>query len=105
MSCQLRKEDILASFFNKFENFFDQFLSQGFKPLEELYYQTWLHSGQRVIVQDTREGQTVDNAATIQGLTSSGYLLAIGDDGQMCELHPDGNSLDFFKRLVRHKLS
>uniref|UniRef100_A0A803MGJ9 BPL/LPL catalytic domain-containing protein n=1 Tax=Chenopodium quinoa TaxID=63459 RepID=A0A803MGJ9_CHEQI len=91
MSCQLRKEDILASFFNKFENFFDQFLSQGFKPLEELYYQTWLHSGQRVIVQDTREGQIVDNAATIQGLTSSGYLLAIGDDGQMCELHPDGN--------------
>lgn len=27
----------------------------------------------------------------IQGLTSSGYLLAIGDDSQMCELHPDGN--------------
>ena len=29
----------------------------------------------------------------IQGLTSSGYLLAIGDDYQMCELHPDGNRL------------
>ncbi|KAG7016515.1 Biotin--protein ligase 2, partial [Cucurbita argyrosperma subsp. argyrosperma] len=28
-----------------------------------------------------------------QGLTSSGHLLAIGDDSQMCELHPDGNSL------------
>lgn len=27
----------------------------------------------------------------LQGLTSSGYLLAVGDDNQMCELHPDGN--------------
>ncbi|KAJ4877438.1 putative biotin--protein ligase-like isoform X2 [Raphanus sativus] len=26
-----------------------------------------------------------------EGLTSSGYLLAIGDDNQMYELHPDGN--------------
>lgn len=105
MACKLRKEDILASFFNKFENFFELFLSQGFQPLEELYYQTWLHSGQRVTVQNICEGQTVDNIVTIQGLTSSGYLLAIGDDGQMCELHPDGNSLDFFKGLVRHKMS
>ncbi|XP_021855725.1 biotin--protein ligase 2 isoform X2 [Spinacia oleracea] len=97
MSCQLRKDDILASFFNKFENFFDLFLSKGFKPLEELYYQTWLHSGQRVTIQDNCEGQPVDNVVTIQGLTSSGYLLAIGDDGQMCELHPDGNR---FRRYV-----
>ncbi|KMT20007.1 hypothetical protein BVRB_1g000280 [Beta vulgaris subsp. vulgaris] len=103
--CQLRKEDILASFFGKFENFFQIFLSQGFQPLEELYYKTWLHSGQRVIIQDICEGKPVDNVVTIQGLTSSGYLLAIGDDGQMCELHPDGNSLDFFKGLVRHKMS
>ncbi|KAG5382091.1 hypothetical protein IGI04_033561 [Brassica rapa subsp. trilocularis] len=38
------------------------------------------------------------------GLTSSGYLLAIGDDNQMYELHPDGNSFDFLKGLVRRKL-
>ncbi|KAL2894403.1 Biotin--protein ligase 1 chloroplastic [Bienertia sinuspersici] len=104
-SCRLLKEDILASFFDKFENFFELFLSQGFQPLEELYYQTWLHNGQRVVVRDICEGQPVDNAVTIQGLTPSGYLLAIGGDGQMCELHPDGNSLDFFKGLVRHKMS
>ncbi|RVW17674.1 Biotin--protein ligase 1, chloroplastic [Vitis vinifera] len=47
--------------------------------------------GQRVIVQENNEGQMVENVVTIQGLASSGYLLAIGDDGQMCELHPDGN--------------
>ncbi|CAK9135525.1 unnamed protein product [Ilex paraguariensis] len=49
--------------------------------------------GQRVIVQEKDENQDhlVENVVTIQGLTSSGYLLAIGEDGHMCELHPDGN--------------
>ncbi|XP_074279511.1 biotin--protein ligase 1, chloroplastic-like [Silene latifolia] len=102
---QLRREDILGSFFEKFETFFQKLITQGFHPMEELYYQTWLHSGQRVIIQDTCDGQTIDSVVTIQGLTSTGYLMALGDDGQMCELHPDGNSLDFFKGLVRHKLS
>ncbi|XP_057974886.1 biotin--protein ligase 2-like isoform X2 [Malania oleifera] len=86
-----RREDIIASFFNKFENFFHLFINQGFQSLEELYYKTWLHSGQRVIIQEKNEGRLVENVVTIQGLTSSGYLLAMGDDNQMCELHPDGN--------------
>uniref|UniRef100_A0A7N2RB15 BPL/LPL catalytic domain-containing protein n=1 Tax=Quercus lobata TaxID=97700 RepID=A0A7N2RB15_QUELO len=60
--------------------------------------------GQRVIVQEKNEDQMVENVVTIQGLTSSGYLLAIGEDNQMYELHPDGNSLDFFKGLIRRKL-
>ncbi|KAH7524484.1 hypothetical protein FEM48_Zijuj06G0124100 [Ziziphus jujuba var. spinosa] len=88
---QFEREDILASFFNKFEIFYDLFMDQGFQSLEELYYKTWLHSGQRVIVQEKNEDQVVENVVTVQGLTSSGYLLAIGDDNQMCELHPDGN--------------
>ncbi|XP_022768233.1 biotin--protein ligase 1, chloroplastic-like isoform X4 [Durio zibethinus] len=66
-------------------------VSSGFQTLEELYYRTWLHSGQRVIVQEKNEDRFVENVVTIQGLTSSGYLLAIGDDNQVCELHPDGN--------------
>ncbi|XP_052296919.1 biotin--protein ligase 2-like isoform X1 [Citrus sinensis] len=101
---QFRREDVIAAFFNKFETFYDTFINQGFQTLEELYYKTWLHSGQRVIVQEKNEDQVVENVVTIQGLTSSGYLLAIGDDNQMCELHPDGNSLDFFKGLIRRKL-
>ncbi|KAH0989359.1 hypothetical protein GBA52_000842 [Prunus armeniaca] len=88
---QFRREDILAAFFDKFEKFYELFINQGFQSLEELYYQTWLHSGQRVIVQEKNDDQVVENVVTVQGLTSSGYLLAIGDDNQMCELHPDGN--------------
>ncbi|XP_044510709.1 biotin--protein ligase 2-like isoform X2 [Mangifera indica] len=88
---QYQREDILSAFFQNFETFYDHFVNQGFQTLEDLYYQTWLHSGQRVVVQDKNEDKVVESVVTIQGLTSSGYLLAIGDDNQMCELHPDGN--------------
>lgn len=104
---QLRREDITSVFFNKFEYLFCILMNQGFRPLEDLYYKTWLHSGQRIVVQDKSEGEDflIENVVTVQGLTSSGYLLAIADDGEMCELHPDGNSFDFFKGLVRRKLT
>ncbi|XP_042041052.1 biotin--protein ligase 2-like [Salvia splendens] len=104
---QLQREDIISAFFNKFEVFHDIFLSQGFQALENLYYKTWLHSEQRVIVQEKNESedQVSENVLTIQGLTPSGYLLAGTDDGQICELHPDGNSFDFFQGLVRRKLA
>ncbi|XP_009414516.3 biotin--protein ligase 2 isoform X1 [Musa acuminata AAA Group] len=101
----LRREDILASFFNKFENLFEVFLDQGFQSLEELYYKTWLHSGQKVVIEEKQEGQPEESIiVTVQGLTSSGYLLAVGEDDKSYELHPDGNSFDFFKGLVRRKL-
>ncbi|KAK1384416.1 Holocarboxylase synthetase 2 [Heracleum sosnowskyi] len=107
VSYQLQREDIISAFFNKFEIFFDLFIDQGFKPLEELYYKTWLHSGQRVIVEEKNDDkdQGRQSVVTVQGLTSSGYLLAVGDDNQMCQLHPDGNSFDFFKGLIRRKLA
>ncbi|KAJ8551220.1 hypothetical protein K7X08_000590 [Anisodus acutangulus] len=79
-----KKFYVSAAFFNKFENLYDVFLEQGFQALEELYYRTWLHSGQRVIVQERSDDQDqfVENVVTIQGLTSSGYLLGITDDGK-----------------------
>jgi len=104
MSPRLKREDVLAYFFNKFENLFEIFSNQGFQALEEQYYNSWLHSGQRVVVQDAHEGQSVGSVVTIQGLTPSGYLYAIGEDDKSYELHPDGNSFDFFTGLVRRKI-
>ncbi|KAJ9547555.1 hypothetical protein OSB04_020098 [Centaurea solstitialis] len=107
--CLLRREDIASAFFNKFEHLYHILINKGeyflvdkskhmphfkrFQPLEELYYKAWLHSGQRIIVQEKREDQDLplENVVTVQGLTPSGYLLAIADNGEMCELHPDGN--------------
>nr|CAB3448943.1 unnamed protein product [Digitaria exilis] len=100
----LKKEDILAYFFNKFENLFEIFSNQGFQALEEQYYKSWLHSGQRVVVQDAHESQSAGSVVTIQGLTPTGYLYAIGKDDKSYELHPDGNSFDFFTGLVRRKM-
>nr|XP_018685361.1 PREDICTED: biotin--protein ligase 1, chloroplastic isoform X3 [Musa acuminata subsp. malaccensis] len=77
----------------------------GFQSLEELYYKTWLHSGQKVVIEEKQEGQPEESIiVTVQGLTSSGYLLAVGEDDKSYELHPDGNSFDFFKGLVRRRL-
>ena len=41
---------------------------------------------------------------TIEGLTQHGFLRASDAAGQSYELHPDGNSLDFFQGLIRRKL-
>lgn len=45
-----------------------------------------------------------DVSVRIQGLTPDGYLLATDDRGERYSLSPDGNSLDFFKGLVKAKL-
>ena len=38
------------------------------------------------------EGQASSEVKlTVQGITSTGYLLAVDAAGQACELHPDGN--------------
>ncbi|PKU69553.1 biotin--protein ligase 2 [Dendrobium catenatum] len=104
VSHQLGREDILAAFFNNFEKLFEVFLHQGFQVLEELYCRTWLHSDQKVVIEEKQEEQVVNIAVTIKGLTSSGYLLAMDEEQRYFELHPDGNSFDFFKGLVRRKL-
>jgi len=91
-STGLKREDILASFFNKFEVLSDICLKQGFRPLEEQYYKAWLHSGQIVVVHESHEGQSVDGVVTIQGLTRNGCLYAIGEDGKSYELHSNGKS-------------
>ena len=91
------------------------------------YLATWLHTGQVVTVVDPpeapgggsdRRGKPPPSpppdhpprppagaAVTITGLAPSGYLLAVdGVTGTAYELHPDGNSLDFFQGLVRRKV-
>ncbi|XP_011626364.1 biotin--protein ligase 2 isoform X1 [Amborella trichopoda] len=101
----LRREHILAAFFERFEVLFDVFINQGFQALEEVYYATWLHSGQKVVIEEKNEcGLPQKSVVTVQGLTPSGYLLAVDDEDKRYELHPDGNSFDFFQGLIRRKV-
>ncbi len=41
---------------------------------------------------------------TIRGLSPSGFLLAVDDQGQKFELSPDGNRLDMMAGLLKRKL-
>ena len=53
------------------------------------------------------DGQTQPKeriSLTVEGLTPHGFLRASDAAGHSYELHPDGNSLDFFQGLIRRKL-
>ncbi|CAN6466942.1 unnamed protein product [Victoria cruziana] len=104
-SLRLTREEILASFFSRFETLYETFVNEGFQALESLYYKYWMHSGQKVVIEEKYTDQSPEKSVvTIQGLTSSGYLLAVDDDNKKYELHPDGNSFDFFKGLIKKKM-
>ena len=90
--------------------------------MEESYLRQWLHTDQEVsLLEEEEEDAAVGVAGAVapggtrtkkektvklveKGVTSTGYLLAVDAKGGRYELHPDGNSLDFFKGLVRKKL-
>jgi biotin--protein ligase len=102
---------LLARALSRYETREALFTADGFACMERAYLYHWLHTGQPVtLLEEAREGGDGAPAAarevalTIQGLTHSGYLLAVDGMGTRFELHPDGNSLDFFKGLVRKKL-
>ncbi|GJP34876.1 hypothetical protein CLOM_g19358, partial [Closterium sp. NIES-68] len=98
-------EALLAAVLNRLHSLLTVFEREGFKPLEADYLHCWLHSGQQVVLEEAQAGGGVTQVSlTIQGLTSGGYLLATDPSGVQFELSPDGNSLDFFKGLMRRKL-
>ncbi|KAL4422552.1 hypothetical protein ABPG75_008749 [Micractinium tetrahymenae] len=94
------REDLLAEIMKRLEPMLERLAAEGFAPFEEDYCRHWLHSGQQVQLEEG--GQRVP--VTIRGLSSNGYLLATDAAGERYELHPDGNSLNFFNGLVRKKL-
>jgi biotin--protein ligase len=107
---------LLARALSRYETREAQFAADGFAHMERAYLYHWLHTGQPVTLLEAADAAGAAGAGegacappsevalTIQGLTHSGYLLAVDAMGQRYELHPDGNSLDFFKGLVRKKL-
>jgi|TARA_B110000967_G_scaffold196758_1_gene227735 biotin--protein ligase len=96
------REHLTASFMNRFEALAGLLnASDSFASLEPSYLRQWLHTEQSVVLEEPGGNVQV----TVKGLTKSGYLLANDSSGQRFELHPDGNSFDFFKGLVRKKLA
>ena len=94
------REALLARILSQLEPMLDRLCREGFAPFEADYYSTWLHSGQRVQLQE--DGRQV--GVCIEGLSQHGYLLASDEAGERYELHPDGQSLDFFQGLIKKKV-
>ena len=102
-------ERLLAGFMNRFEALSGMLsATRSFSGLEVSYVRQWLHTDQDVVIEDASGGGSGGAAGsarvTIKGVTATGYLLAVDEKGTRYELHPDGNSLDFFQGLVRKKL-
>lgn len=77
---------------------FIRYKHTGFKPFIREYTKYWLHTNQKITVND-REGKQFK--AVVKGINDQGYLIAkINDTGEYTELYPDGNRFDFFKGLV-----
>jgi len=100
----IRKEALLAGTLNRLESMLTRISEVGFGAFEADYYASWLHSGQAVVLDESVDGVLVQVKVVIKGLSQHGYLLAEDERGVHYELHPDGNSLDFFKGLVRKKV-
>lgn len=94
----LTREKVLDSFLNEFVSMFIRYKHTGFKPFIREYTKYWLHTNQKITVND-REGKQFK--AVVKGINDQGYLIAkINDTGEYTELYPDGNRFDFFKGLV-----
>jgi biotin--protein ligase len=101
------KEVLLAALLSHYDALEARFVGDGsFDTLRPAYLYHWLHSSQRVTLEEDGDGAEAPRKVevTIQGLTPGGYLLATDAKGERFELHPDGNSLDWFVGLVRRKL-
>ena len=101
---RVTRETLLASFLTRFEALEGVFSAAGFAPLQPAYLAAWLHTGQVVSVEEEEEGVSGGDGGapprrqvTITGLAPSGYLRGVDALGVACELHPDGNSLDWFR--------
>eukprot|EP01095_Lingulamoeba_sp_RSL-Kostka_P006440 TRINITY_DN2015_c0_g8_i1.p1 TRINITY_DN2015_c0_g8~~TRINITY_DN2015_c0_g8_i1.p1 ORF type:complete len:303 (-),score=76.61 TRINITY_DN2015_c0_g8_i1:29-937(-) len=99
---KLSREDILSSFFNHFEPMLEQLDSEGFSSFYDYYIDNWLHTNQEVLI---KEENGMNSKVWVTGLTNNGYLLAVDRDKNRYELHPDGNSFDFFNGLISKKIS
>ena len=104
-------EKLLARILVSLDKLYNTFLLKGFAgDIEELYYRHWLHSDQIVTLE--AEGGV---KARIEGITKDWGLLSAQevtgepgyekDTGKRWALQSDSNSFDFFKGLIRRKIS
>lgn len=105
----LSREEILSEFVNVFEPIYEDLVENGFKTQKEKYLKYWMHSGQKIIVDQDAINQNAQKTNKVEmfimGVTDNGQLLGQDKNGQTFELHPDGNSFDFLQGLICRKVN
>ena len=107
----LSREEVLSEFVNTFEPIYEDLVENGFVTQKEKYLKYWMHSGQKILVDQDAKGIKTKNGDNkkdkiemfIIGVTDLGQLLGQNKNGETFELHPDGNSFDFLQGLVCRK--
>eukprot|EP01025_Chloroclados_australasicus_P009920 TRINITY_DN13849_c0_g2_i4.p2 TRINITY_DN13849_c0_g2~~TRINITY_DN13849_c0_g2_i4.p2 ORF type:complete len:241 (-),score=17.71 TRINITY_DN13849_c0_g2_i4:256-978(-) len=99
------REDLLVETMNFLEQYIQVLQFEGFYSLQEKYISNWMHSQQQVQLEEQDpDGNIIQVLLTIVGLSESGFLLGQEEQTQrLFELHPDGNSFDMMKGLIRRK--
>ena len=90
------REEYLAWTFNSLERFLDAIKSEEeLDKVIDLYHDNWLHSGQRVTIQD---GDSKCEGV-VRSIDRDGFLQV--ETGSVIRtVHPDGNSFDMMQGLI-----
>ncbi|KAH9812402.1 hypothetical protein DFH28DRAFT_1084265 [Melampsora americana] len=107
---RLSHEDLIAGILTTFDTMMKEFLIKGFKPFENRYLSTWLHSNQIVRLKES------DEMVKIHGITLNHGLLRTKkvvmnfegewvEDGEVIDLQPNSNSFDMMSGLIKTKTS
>jgi biotin---protein ligase len=99
------REKLLAVYLDIFETDMQEFVKNGFKPFEQEYLDSWMHSGQVLKLGAQPKLGNTECSVRIVGLTKDGYLRVqrIDNTDVEYELHPDGNRLNFLTGLIVHR--
>lgn len=90
----LSVEEYIGIAVTRLEMNIDKYQKEGNKAILPIYYRYWLHSGQKMVLNQTKE------VVVILGLDDHGYLQVENSSGNIISLHSDGNSLDMMRNLI-----
>ena len=94
----ITREEYLAWTFNSLERLLDSaILSSSNHELDkvmDLYHEYWLHTGQKVRIQDADSNYEDGEVLSID---KDGFLMVKVGDGSVKTVHPDGSSFDMMQ--------
>ncbi|KAK4053395.1 biotin holocarboxylase synthetase [Microbotryomycetes sp. JL201] len=105
----LAPEDLLASISAKVETYWPRFTQDGFEPFLDLYLSRWLHGGQRVQIESTKQLVQIVGITTDHGMLRTVPVETdrFGESSvsyaTFIDLQPDGNSFDMLQGLLKAK--